>query len=108
MANEKRLDLSREEVFAATNDHVFEPTHDVDIALCIHRRQVAGVQPPLAVNGLGGLLWHVVVASHDQVPSTAQLATLPTRHYFTSGRMDHLDLGMGQLSVQPDHPAASA
>ncbi len=90
------LDLRREEVFAAANDHVFEPTYDIDIALGIYRRQVTRVQPALSIDGLDGLLWHMVIASHDQVALAAQLAALPTWHYFTSGRMDKLELGMGQ------------
>ena len=96
MANQELLDLSREEVFAATNDHLLEATHDVDITMSIHRCQVAGVQPARTINGLGGLLRHVVVALHDQVAPTAQLATLPTRHHFTGDRVDHLDLSVGQ------------
>src|SRR5260370_16640845 len=96
MADEEFLDLSREEVLTSTNDHVFEPTHDVDVALCIHCRQVTCVEPSLLVNGRGSLLWHLVVALHHEVTSTAQLATLPTRQYVTCGRMNNLDLGMGQ------------
>src|SRR5260370_16821955 len=80
MANEELLDLRREEIFAPANHHIFEPTHDVDIALRIHSCQVAGVQPALRINRLGGLLRHVVVALHHKEATTPAFTSLSTYH----------------------------
>src|SRR5579872_2750067 len=43
MANQELFDFAREEIFAATNDHLFQATDYVDIASRIHRRKVAGM-----------------------------------------------------------------
>src|SRR5215472_4162654 len=60
MAQQHLLDFSRKEVFATTNDHVFEPTNNIDVPTRIHRCQVASMQPPTLVNRLGGLLGQLV------------------------------------------------
>src|SRR5205807_8970653 len=96
MADEELLNFSGEEVLAAANDHLLEPTHDVDIPVSIHRGQVARVQPALTINGLGGLLRHLVVADHHQETPTTDFSTLPARHHLTGSRIDNLDLRMGQ------------
>src|SRR5713226_3503707 len=43
MADQEFFDFAWEEVLASANDHVFDAAHDIDIAVRIHRRQVAGV-----------------------------------------------------------------
>ncbi len=42
-----------DELEVAANHHLFETTNDIDEAACIHRRQVAGMQPAFSVNRLG-------------------------------------------------------
>src|SRR6266700_571712 len=41
VANEELLDLAREEVLTTANHHFFEAPHDIDVALRVHRHQVA-------------------------------------------------------------------
>src|SRR6266700_7319219 len=67
MADQKFLDFAWEDIFAATNNHVFETANDIDIAMSIHSRQVAGMQPAIAINSFRRLVRHVVVAIHDKV-----------------------------------------
>jgi MMPL family len=43
---EELLDLSRVHVLAAADDHVLDPPHDVEVAVVVHRGQIAGVHPP--------------------------------------------------------------
>ena len=43
MADQEFFDFAWEEVLASTNDHVFDAAHDIDITMCIHRRQVTSV-----------------------------------------------------------------
>src|SRR5205085_11075844 len=80
MTNEELLDLHRKEVFASANDHVFEPAYDVEVAMLVHGRQVARMRPAVSINGLGGLLGHLVVTSHDHEASIAEFAALTYWH----------------------------
>ena len=95
MADEELLNFTGEEILPAANDHLLEPTHDVDIPVNIHRGQIARMQPALAINGLGGLLRHLVVAGHHQETPATDFSALPARHHLTCSRIDNLDLGMG-------------
>ncbi len=54
------------------------------------------MQPAVAINRLGGLLWRVVVACHHKEAAAAQFATFTNWHDVTGGRMDHLDIHMRQ------------
>ena len=99
MADQKLLDLTREEVFADTNDHIFEPTHDVKVALCVHSGQVARMQPALDINRLGCLLRHMVVPFHCQETAIAQFASLPDRHDLARRRVGDFEINMWQRST---------
>ena len=94
MANQELFNLAREDIFAAAYHHVFEAANDVDIALRVHGRKVARMQPAITINGVGGLLRHVVIARHHQVTPAAQFATFSTWYNLTRGRVDNLDLTM--------------
>ena len=48
----------------------------LQVALVVHRREVAGVHPAGAVDRLGGPLGVLPVAEHDAVAARAQLAGL--------------------------------
>src|SRR5258708_28207732 len=96
MADEERLDLRREEVLTATNDHVFEPTHDVEVALRVHGGKITRMQPAVSVNRLRSLLRHLVVAHHRHKATIAQFAALPDRHHRARRRIDDLDIDMRQ------------
>jgi hypothetical protein len=51
---EELLDLARVDVLAAADHHVLDPPDDVDVAVVVHHREVAGVHPPVGVDRLGG------------------------------------------------------
>ena len=48
MAQQRRLDLDRRDVLAAADDHVLEPVADLDVAVGMDDRGVAGVEPAVA------------------------------------------------------------
>src|SRR6476469_1898443 len=50
------LDFARVDVLAAADDHVLDAADDVDIALRIHRREIAGVHPARGIDRLCGPL----------------------------------------------------
>ena len=52
------------------------PPDDVHVAVAVHHGEVAGVHPPVGVDGLGGALRVVPVADHHRVAAGAQLAGL--------------------------------
>ena len=54
MRRDRRFDLGRVHVDAARDDHVLEPAGDAQVAAAVHRREVAGVQPPVGVDRVGG------------------------------------------------------
>ncbi len=71
------LDLGAVDVLAGAQDHVLGPVLDVDEALVVEAAEVAGAQPAVDVDDLGGGLGLVPVAA-DQVrapePDLADLA----------------------------------
>src|SRR5215210_6013729 len=68
--------LARVDVVAGSQDHIFLPVHDVEVAVLVHLRDVAGVQPAV-FEGCCRLLGHVEVALHylraldDELPRLA-------------------------------------
>src|SRR5207302_5265598 len=80
MRVQELFDLARVDVFAAPNDHVLQPAHDVDVAVLAHHGKIAGVHPARAVD-CGGRRGRVVpVSQHHGVPPRAQLAGPAARH----------------------------
>ncbi len=80
VGEQELLDLARIHVLAAADDHVLVAPDDLHVALVVHGRQVAGVHPARAVDGLAGRFRVVPVAEHHAVAAGAQLADLPARH----------------------------
>ena len=68
------LDLVRVHVEARHQDHVLLAVDDVEETLLVHLRHVAGVQPAVGVDDLGGLLRALPVALHHLRALDAQLA----------------------------------
>ena len=90
MGLQQLLDLAGVDVLATADDHVFESALDAEVALGVHRGQIAGVVPALPVNDRGGGVGLVVVTLHDQVPARAQLAHRADGHGGTRHRVgDH-------------------
>ena len=79
MAARDRFDLGGIDVLAAADDHLLEASHDPDVAAGVARRQVAGVEPALAVDRRGRLLGHVEVALHHHRSAGPQLPGRPGR-----------------------------
>ena len=95
MAVEELLDLARIDVLAAADHHVLQAADDVDVALLVHGREIAGVHPARLVDRLGGLLRVVPVALHHRIAAGAELAGLAARHRLALG-IDDLDLDVRQ------------
>src|SRR5256885_9170880 len=92
MAVEEFLDLARIDVLAPADDHVLDPADDVDVAVRIHRREVARVHPPRGVDRLTRRVFVVPVAAHDDVATAAELAGRVARNDRARARIDDLDL----------------
>ena len=95
VAIEELFDLARIDVLAAANDHVLEAAHDVDVALLVHGREVAGTHPAGLVDRFLRLGLVVPVAFHHRVATRAELAGLAARHRPALG-VDDLDLDVRQ------------
>ena len=67
MVQHHLLHLGRVDVEPAGDEHVLDPVGDVDVAGRVHHPHVAGVEPPVGVDGLGRGLRVVDVAGHDVV-----------------------------------------
>ena len=96
MPYEELFDLAWEDVFAAANDHFFEASYDVKVALRVHCCQIPRVQPSLAINRRVGRVFHLVVARHDLVAPAAEFSALLTGDEVAGRRIDQLDLAVGQ------------
>ena len=98
MAVEILLDLARIQVLPAPDHQILDPADDVEIAVFVHGREVAGVHPAGIVDGFRGFLVIVPVAAHHQIAAGAELASRPDRNN-TAGLVDNLYLHMGQRTA---------
>src|SRR5512138_2848800 len=71
MRVEKLFDFARIDILAAANDHVLQTSHDIDVAVLIHDRKIAGAHPPVRVYRLTRSHFVVPVAAHHRVPVRA-------------------------------------
>src|SRR5262249_42005886 len=76
---QRLLNLARIDVVAGDDDHVLLAVHDRDVAILVHRREVAGVEPAVA-QGLGGRLRLLPIALHNVLAATDELAYHARRH----------------------------
>src|SRR6266576_7056111 len=94
MTNQQFLDLTREDVLAATNHHFSQASNNINITSLIHYGQVACMQPAITINGLGGLLRHIIVTSHHQKSPATEFATFSNSHDLACRRIDDFDIYM--------------
>ena len=97
MAVERVLDLDARDVLTARDDDVLGPVGDLDVAVGVGHREVAGVEPA-AAEGLGGgpgivevALHHRAAAQHDLTHRGAvrrhRRECLRVRHHRTLDRV---------------------
>src|ERR1700754_257020 len=70
------LDLARINILAAADNHVLEPAEDAAIARLVHRAEVTGVQPAVAIDRAGGRLRVVEIALHHGIAASTYFAGL--------------------------------
>ena len=93
---EELLDLARVDVLAAADHHVLDPPDDVDVAVVVHHGEVAGVHPPVGVDGLGGARRRR--SSSPASPSSRGCRTRRSRRarsVVAGGRVGDADLDVG-------------
>jgi len=87
MFEEDILDLNRKQILATADDHVLHSAGDRYIAPSVHGAEVSGVQPPVAVDRLGGRLGIVVIADHDAIALRTNLAHGADGHHCVAVRI---------------------
>ena len=92
MGEKELFQLAWVNILTTANDHVLVAPHNPHIALLIHLRQVPGVHPAFAVDGICGGLRVVPVTEHHAVATGTQLANLTPR--------DGIACGIDQLALQ--------
>src|SRR5690606_39779145 len=92
MGGQDRLDLPRIDVLPAADDHVLDAAGDAEVAVLVENAEVTGVQPPVGVDRLPGLLRHLEVPEHRLVAARADLALRADRDGAPVGRVDDLEL----------------
>src|SRR6185437_8893973 len=95
MAKQNFLELARVDVLAPANDHVLQPSLDRAIAPCIHRTEVAGVQPSFRVDRRPGGSLVLEISMHDVIAARAYFTDLADRDRLSCARIDDLDLDIG-------------
>ena len=56
------LDLGGKQIFAAADDHFLHPAGDLQEAAPVDGAKVAGVEPAIGINGLGGGIGVIIIA----------------------------------------------
>src|SRR4029079_12045579 len=94
MTEQVLLDLAREQVFSAPNDHILDSPNDLQIARVVEYPEVSGMHPTVfdAVRGLFGF---IPVSQHNRVTTHADLSVF-VELYDGAAFIDgfHLDVGM--------------
>ena len=103
MAEDRILDLCRIDIFTAGDDHVLDPVLDVEIAIFIHHRRVAGVEPAIGVDRLCGFLRIVKIMQHVEAGSCGDFSDRAVRD-FLPFFVDDLQLDTGQWNTDAAHP----
>ena len=67
------------DIIAAANDHIFLTVEQVEVALCIHHTDIAGMQPS-SPQGLSRCLRPGPVPCHDNASSCDNFSNLPICH----------------------------
>ncbi|MCY1313475.1 hypothetical protein D9M70_640020 [compost metagenome] len=80
MLGQAVLDLGGIDVKAAADDHVLGTVHQIQIAIAVHARHIAGMQP-VALENLGVFLGAVQITVHHQRAAHAQLTHLARRNF---------------------------
>ena len=88
---EEVLNLLGRNVFAAADDEVFDASFDVDVALFVHRAEVAGVHPALRVEHALGGLGVVPVTQHHRVATGADFAGFAAWEHASGVGVDDFD-----------------
>src|SRR5262245_41219319 len=94
MLVQELLDLPRVDVLAATDDHVFETSDDVDVGVFSHDRKIAGVHPAGGVDRRGRGAGIVPITEHYRISPCTQFTWFSTRNGRTRLRVDDLALEM--------------
>ena len=103
---DRALDFGGIDVLAAGDDHVLDAVVDVEVAVLVHVAGIAGAQPAVAVERLGGRLRQVPVAHHVGAGAGGDLADLAGRQPLAVGVEDReFNAGQGLAgrahAVQP-------
>ena len=76
MRQQQRLELGRRHLVALVLDELLEAVDDLELAVVVHLRDVAGVQEAVVVDGLVGRVVLAQVAEHDVRTAHPELAGL--------------------------------
>src|SRR5260370_12872684 len=78
---EHPFDLSWIDVEARADDHFLGAADDIE-AIAVKAREIAGIEPALAIDRLRGEIGGAIVAAHDVAAAYVQFADLavPQRH----------------------------
>src|SRR5210317_864078 len=79
VGKEAILDLSRIDILAATDNHLFQAPSDLDIPIGIHGAQISGMQPAGFIDGLSRIFRLAVITTHDVITSKTDLAHFAKR-----------------------------
>src|ERR1035437_9328139 len=81
-------------VLTTADHHVLDPADDRQVAVVVHRCQIAGVHPARGVNGLCRLVRLLPVPEHHAVAPGTQLPRLTAGDRPAGNGVDNLDLKM--------------
>ena len=89
-----RFDLTRPNIFTGHDDQILRSACDRDVVLIVKLDDIAGSQPTIAVDDLGGLFRTLVVFPHHARASHPELAALADGD-LVAGLVAKLDLNAG-------------
>ena len=71
------FNFPRRNILPAPDDHLFDSSRDIQKIPPVQMSQIAGMKPPVRINGLCRFLREMVIPLHDIVAAHADFTVLP-------------------------------
>ena len=97
------LDLTGIQILTAADDHILQSAGDLVVSVGCAAADVAGMEPAVGVDGLGGGLGHLVIALHNVEAPGHEFTAFPVGEFFARFGIDDLTLHPGEGAAHRFH-----
>src|SRR5467141_4304386 len=81
------FDFRRIDVESRADDHFLGAADDIEI-IAVKAREIAGIEPALAIDDPGRQIRRTIITAHDVAPADVKLTDFASRHRYAVDRPD--------------------